>query len=156
MRKASNGDAFGFPQELSGDVMKVLGVIRGSGGDGDERRNVAALSVLAHIAVLINDVALADGVAEVCMDRARALTDTAIIEIVARLVECSGAIADPDTARTTLARRLEVLSLALPSNAISGLVSAIESLRRIQPLLAPLLGRPLAAARLALPRPTAA
>jgi hypothetical protein len=80
-----------------------------------------------------------------------------MFELVSRLVECSGVIADQDAARTTLARRLEVLALALPSSeAISGLILAMEALRRIQPLLAPLLGRALAAARLALPRLAAA
>jgi hypothetical protein len=63
-------EAFGFPQEASADVMKVLDLIRSQGGDGDERRNVVALSVLAHISILTNDVALADGVAEACMERA--------------------------------------------------------------------------------------
>lgn len=151
-------ETFGFPQEARADVMKVLALIRCQGDDGGERRNVVALSVLAHISTLTNDVALADGVAEACVERARALSGpNRAFEIVARLVECSGVIADRDAARTTLARRLEVLALAIPSSeVISGLISAIESLRRVQPLLAPLLGKTLAAARLALPRSTAA
>jgi hypothetical protein len=151
-------EAFGFPQEAKADVTKVLSVIQGQGGDQDEHRNVLALSVLAHISVLVNDVALADDVAEACMERARALGDpNRVFEIVARLVECSGVIADRDAARTQLAQRLEVLALALPSSeVISGFISAIESLRRVQPLLAPLLGKALAAARLALPRSAAA
>jgi hypothetical protein len=44
-------EAFGFPEEAKADVMKVLGVMRGQWADGEERRNVVALSVLAHIAV---------------------------------------------------------------------------------------------------------
>jgi hypothetical protein len=151
-------EAFGFPQEARADVMKVLDLIRSIGGGEDERSCVVALSVLAHISILTDDVALADGVAEACMERARALSDpNRVFEIVARLVECSGVIADRDAARTTLARRLEVLALALPSSeVISGLISAVVSLRRVQPLLAPMLGKALAAARLALPRSTAA
>jgi hypothetical protein len=151
-------EAFGFPREARADALKVLDLIRSKGGGEDERRSVIALSVLAHISLLTDDIALADGVAEACMERARSLSDpNRVFEIVARLVECSGVIADRDAARTTLARRLEVLALALPSSeVISGLISAIESLRRVQPLLAPLLGKALAAARLALPRSTAA
>jgi len=151
-------EAYGFPHEARADVMKVLDIIRSQGGSGDERRNVVALTILAHISILTDDVALADGVAEACMERARALSDpNGVFEIVARLVECSGVIADRDAARTTLARRLEVLALALPSSeVISGLISAIESLKRVQSLLAPLLGKAFAAARLALPRSAAA
>jgi hypothetical protein len=151
-------EAYGFPHEARADVMKVLDLIRNQGGSEDERRSVIALSVLAHISIQTDDVALAEGVAEACMARARAVSDpNRVFEIVARLVECSGVTADRDAARTTLGRRLEVLALALPSSeVISGLISAIESLRRVQPLLAPLLGKALAAARLALPRSTAA
>jgi hypothetical protein len=151
-------EAFGFPQEAISDVMKVLSIIRGQGGDGDERRDFIALSVLAHISILTDDIELADGVAEACMERARGLTNpNMVFEIVTRLVECSGTNAVGDTARVTLARRLELLALVLPSSdIISEFISAIETLKRVQPLLTPLLGRASAAARLALPRSTAA
>jgi hypothetical protein len=81
---------------------------------------------------LTNDIALADGVAEACMERTRVVRDpNRMFEIVSRLVECCAVIADQDAARTTLARRLEVLAIALPSSeAVFGLISAIEVLRR--------------------------
>jgi hypothetical protein len=56
---------------------------------------------------------------------------------------------DREDAARTLARRLEILSFIIPpSEATDGLASIIKTLKRIQPNLAPLLGRALSAARL--------
>jgi hypothetical protein len=151
-------EAFDFPAEPKAAVAKVLDLVRQQGPDSDQQRIVVALSILAHISVLTNDVSLADGVADACLERVLPLTNPgAVFEIVARLVECSGACADRDAARAALAQRLEVLAFSLPSSrVISALITAVESLRRVQPDLAPLLGRALAAARLAQPRSSAA
>jgi hypothetical protein len=51
---------------------------------------------------------------------------------------------------------MEILAFIVPaSEAAEGLASTIEALKRIQPELAPLLGRALAAARLGSPRSAA-
>jgi hypothetical protein len=151
-------EAFGFPAESKAAVAKVLDLVRQQRQDSDQQRIVVALSILAHISVLTNDVSLADGVADACLERVLPqINPGAVFEIVARLVECSGARADRDAARAALAQRLEVLAFSLPSSRVaSALISAIESLRRVQPDIAPLLGRTLAAARLTQPRSSAA
>jgi hypothetical protein len=151
-------EAFGFPDEATDDVVKVLGSIRAAAPNADNNGVVAALSVVAHIAILANNKVLADNVCEVCLERARTMeTSGPIFEIVARLVECAAVIQDRDEARRTLAGRLEILAFIMPApEAMDGLVSAIEMLKRVQPELAPLFGRALAAARLGIPRSTAA
>jgi hypothetical protein len=151
-------EAFGFPNGATGDVEKVLASIRTGPSNEDEETTILALSVLAHIAVLTENAALADGISEVCLERAR-LTESqgAIFEIVCRLIECTAVIKDRAEAGRTLASRLEILAFIVPaSRAAEGLASTIEMLRRIQPELAPLLGRAHAAARLGSPRSAAA
>ena len=150
-------EAFGFPNEATGDVEKVLASIQSAPPDEDDKLTVLALSLLAHIAVLTENAALADGVSEVCLERARRIeTQEPIFEIVCRLIECTAVVKDGAEAARTLARRLEILAFIIPaSEAAAGLASTIEMLKRVQPDLAPLLGRALAAARLGSPRAAA-
>jgi hypothetical protein len=150
-------EAFGFPNESAGDVEKVLACIRSAPPDEDDEMTVLALSVLAHIAILTENTALADGISELCLERAqRAVTHGSIFEIACRLVECTAVMKDRAEAARTLARRLEILAFTIPtSEAARGLASNIEMLKRIQPNLAPLLGRALSAARLGSPRAAA-
>ena len=151
-------EAFGFPKEATGDVVKVLNSIRMAVPSADDNSISLALTVIAHIAILTGNTALADSVSEVCLERARGIGKSRwIFEIVARLVECVAAIQDRDEARRTLARRLEILAfIMLASDEMARLASAIETLKRVQPELASLLGRALAAARLGIPHSTAA
>ena len=147
-------EAFGFPNEAVGDVEKVLACIRSGPPEEDDNITVLALSVLAHIAILTENTALADGISELCLERARrAVTYGSIFEIACRLVECTAVMKDRAEAARTLARRLEILAFIIPaSEAAEGLASNIEMLKRIQPNLAPLLGRALSTARLGSPR----
>jgi hypothetical protein len=147
-------EAFGFPNESTGDVEKVLACIRSAPPAEDDEITVLALSVLAHIAILTENAALADGISELCLERARrAVTYGSIFEIVCRLVECTAVVKDRAEAARSLARRLEILAFITPaSEAAKGLASNIEMLKRIEPNFAPLLGRALSAARLGSPR----
>jgi hypothetical protein len=151
-------EAFGFPPEVMPHVVKVLDLIRGQGAGDDERRAAAIFAVLAHIAVLTKDAKLANGVAEVCLDRARAFKGSEpLFEIVARLVECAGVNANRAEAMQTLAQRLEILAYSIPSSELlSDLLSATQKLKSVQPDLAPFLGKALAITRLGLPRSAAA
>jgi hypothetical protein len=146
-------EAFGFPEESISDAEKVLASIRSARPEEDEI-TVLALSVLAHIALLVENAALADGISELCLERARrAVTYGSILQIACRLVECTAVVKDRAEAARTLARRLEILAFITPaSEAAAGLASNIEMLKRIQPNLAPLLGRALSIARLGSPR----
>ena len=119
-------ETFGFPNEATGDVEKVLASIRSAPPEEDDKLSVLALSVLAHIAVLTENAALADGVSEVCLERARrAVTYGSIFEIVCRLVECTAVMKDRAEAARTLARRLEILAFITPaSEAAEGLASS--------------------------------
>jgi hypothetical protein len=145
---------FGFPHEATSDVQKVLASIRMSPPDEDDKLNVLALSLLAHIAVLTEDVELAGSVSDVCLERARRIVEQGpILEVVCRLVECAAATDDRAEAAQTLARQLEALAFIIPvSDGAEGLASTIEVLKRIQPGIAPLLGRALSIARLGSPR----
>jgi hypothetical protein len=150
--------AFGFPREATGDAEKVLTSIRTAAPDDDDKIVVLALSVLAHIAVLTDNSALADSISEVCLERAcRSDSSRSIFEIVCRLIECTAVIKDRSEAARTLARRLEMLAFLVPaSEAADRLVDTIEMVKSVQPELAPLLGRALAVARLGSPRAVAA
>jgi hypothetical protein len=151
-------EAYGFPAEAMADVKRVLDRIRGIVSGNDQHTLEVALAVLAHISVLTGNVELANGVAEVCLERARTAKEAhPVFETVARLVECAGAGPSQNAARQTLVRRLEILASILPSSeGMAELVTAIWQLKRLQPELAPLLGKSLAIARLGLLRSAAA
>lgn len=150
-------EAFGFPEEVLEGAFKALALIRAMPPE-DQTGVVIALSVLVHVAILTSNVPLADGVAEACLERARLMeTSGPIFEIVARLVECSTVTLDRAQAQQTLARRLEVLTFLLPATGpMAHLVLALETLKRVQPDLGPVLGKALATARLGVPRSIAA
>jgi hypothetical protein len=106
---------------------------------------------------LAENASLADGISEVCLERSQRIESQGLFEIVCRLIECAAVIKDRAEAARVLARRLEILAFIVPaSESAEGLASTIEMLKRIQPELAPLLGRSVAAARLGSPRATAA
>ena len=152
-------EALGFPAEVTDDVFRVLDQLRKQPRVKDKDRSTSiALSVIAHIAVLIGNKEMADGVAEVSLTRSRTYqASDPVFETLARLVECSAAIANPEAARGTLVNRLEALSFTLPASEITGdLLSAMQKLMRVQPELGPLLGRAIATARLGYPRSNAA
>jgi hypothetical protein len=152
-------EALGLPPEAAEDVGKVLDAIRKEPGiDGDDRLISVTLSLIAHIAALTQNNDLADGVADIFLNRARSRRPIGpIIETVARLVECSSVLPDREAARRTLVRRLEILSFVLPSSeALSDLTSTVTKLARLQPELAPRVGKVIAASRLGIPRPSAA
>jgi hypothetical protein len=150
-------EAFGFPDEYASDAQKVLASIRSMPPDEDEKIAALALSVLAHIAILTENAALAEDISELCLERARrAETYGSSFDLVCRLTECTVLMKDRGEAARTLARRLEILAVVVPAlDAAEGLASIIETLKRIRPDLAPLLGRALSAARLGSPRAAA-
>ena len=88
-------EAFGFPSEATGDVEKVLASIRLAPPNEEDKLTMPALSLLAHIAALTENAALADGISEVCLETARRIeTQEPIFEIVCRLIECTAVIKD--------------------------------------------------------------
>lgn len=96
-------EAFGFPDDAIGDAEKVVASIREAPPDEDDKSTVLALSVLAHIAVLAENAALADRISEVCLERARRTENQGpIFEIACRLIECTAVIED----RAEAARKL--------------------------------------------------
>jgi hypothetical protein len=85
-------ETFGFPNEFTCGVEKVLACIRSAPPEEDDDDTGLALSVLAHIAVLTENASLVDGVSELCLERARrAETHRSIFELVCRLIECAAA-----------------------------------------------------------------
>jgi hypothetical protein len=149
--------AFGFPDEATRDIEKVLASIRSAPIEEDDKLDVLALSILSHIAVLTENARLAESISEVCLERARRTeAKGTVFEIVCRLVECSAAIKERSEADRTLGHWLEILASIIPeSEGAKALPFIIDLLKSIQPDLAPLLGRAKSIARLGSPRAAA-
>ena len=60
---------FGFPNEALKSLYAVLTAIRSDTSNEDQELNLNALKLIAHIAAMVQDVKLADAVAEVCIER---------------------------------------------------------------------------------------
>jgi hypothetical protein len=150
--------AFGVPAGINIAVGKVVDQIR-SGADGmDDDIVQAALTLTAHIAVLTNDIALADAILETCVEMALGIQEqSSLYQVFFRLVECTSANPNREAARIALAKRLEFLAFRLPiSNKMAVFAALLEVLRKVVPDFAPLLGRAIASSKLAVHRSAAA
>jgi hypothetical protein len=129
----------------------LIEIQKGAAGLDDESIQIA-LKVAARIAVLASDLSLADAVAVTCLAKAQSLRGAEIVmDTVLRLAECAAADGDARKARETLASRLEQLSFLIPAAPFAAdLVALLEALQRVDPDIAPLLGRAVSAARLAM------
>jgi hypothetical protein len=150
--------AYGVPEGVNISARQVVAQIR-NGGDGlDDPIVQAALALSAHIAILAKDTELADAVAETCIEMVLGGKEQrSLYEAVFRLVECASANPDRETARTVLAKRLELLAFRLPvSERMTSYVALLQILRKVTPEIAAFLGRAVAAAKLAASRGAAA
>lgn len=144
-------EILGVPQGIVDAVRRcVLEIQKGAAGLEDNTIQ-AALSTAARVAVLARDASLADVLADTCFDKVRSISSTdRNPEVVLRLLECAATEADRSKARETLGSRLERLSFVIPVGPFAlELVAMLESLQRLDPDLAPRLGRAIHAARLA-------
>ncbi len=147
-------ELLGIPEDMIDAAFAVLNIICLTPQIDINSETLAAFSILARVAVLTKNEKLADNICDACLEAARTADNSrAIFEFVARLVECASVNRDRAEAMQTLTNRLETLAFALPaSRPMAGLVSALDSLKRVQPQLRPLLGRALAAAKLGMSR----
>jgi hypothetical protein len=143
--------AFGFPAETRESLRSIVGLLRRM-PSGDKELIQSILTLLAHIAALANDVKLADGVAEICIEQiANARDRRAVVESTFRIIECAAANQDQSTAQTTLLRRLEQAAFVVPPGRLAGdLFGLLQVLKRVNPPVRQRLGRALALANLGL------
>jgi hypothetical protein len=149
--------AFGFPVETRDSLQKVVGLLRRTSGAPREIVQ-SVLTLLAHIATLANDVKLADGVAEICIEQIASANDRqAVVEPTFRIIECAAADQDRSAAQTTLLRRLEQAAFVVPSGPLIGdLLGLLEALKAVNAPIQQRLGRALALANLGVTRFNAA
>jgi hypothetical protein len=145
--------AYGVPSgiAINGAVRKIIDNIRNSRDYIDEDAVQVTLIMACHIATMTNDPDLADAIADTAIELVLKEQEPGLVQqMFFRLVETAGANPDREAARSALARRLEFLALRLPaSEAIAVLLSLLRALRSVEPKMAPLLGRAMAAAKLA-------
>jgi hypothetical protein len=145
--------AFGFPVETREGLQKVIGVLRRSPHEAREITQ-AALTLLAHIAALANDVNLANGVAEICIEQiASADGGKALLEAMLRIIECGAADPDRSASQATLLRRLEQAAFLVPVGPlVTDLQSLLAVLKSVNLPLRQRLGRALALVNLGVSR----
>lgn len=141
---------FGFPPEAYADALKVVLDLRRQPESLDDPKVQNILILGAHIAAQATDLALADAVAETCIEKVRLAQERqSVTEAVFRLVECTAANPDRIPGRLILAQRLETLAFILPApETLADLEDLLETLKQVESEMAPLLGRAVAAARL--------
>ncbi|WP_342241592.1 hypothetical protein [Inquilinus sp. OTU3971] len=142
--------SFGVPPEIAPKIGTILDLIR------LDKRSVAdppinsALALAASITVQLKDVALADAVADLCVDKCSSADEAAIVlECVFRLIECAQAYPDRKAARNSLVRWLERLAFRIPAGVGSDLAEALLCITEIRPEMSDPLSKAMAAARLA-------
>jgi hypothetical protein len=148
---------FGCPGDVIESLYTVIGHVRRSAPEADNNQILDSLRLIAHVAVMLNDVPLADAVAEASLERLSIKGDRqSVVETVHRLIECSVADADRDNAKIMLARRLEKLGFLVRDRSLLTEVAAyIELLKTIDAGLLTRMGRALAMAKLGTSRSVA-
>jgi hypothetical protein len=141
---------FGCPKEAVESLHNIIGQIRRSPAKPEDDATLDAFKLIAHVAVLLNDVALADAVADACLERLALADDRqTVTETVHRLIECSAADNNRENAKAALARRLEQLSFVLRNTKLlSEVIEYIEILKTTDPSLQTRTGRAIATAKL--------
>jgi hypothetical protein len=141
--------SFGVPIEAIDPTLKVIESLREHRARWTDPMIQAAFQAATYIAVELRASDLANAIAECLIPAETDITnDFSTSEIVMRIVECAAAAEDRDKEMETLARRLERLAfLAHPQNA-TDLHHTLRILQDLDPGLAPLLGRAVAASRL--------
>jgi hypothetical protein len=150
--------AYGVPGGINGGVRKVVDSIRNSPSDVDDEAMQPTLILACHVAAMTNDVELADAIADTAIELILSEQEPGLVQhMFFRLLECAAANPDREAARAILARRLEFLAMRLPaSEAVVEFFGLLRALRAVEPKMALLLGRAVAAAKLAALRAAAA
>jgi hypothetical protein len=116
--------SFGFPPEALDSLYAVIASIRREPYKDGQDFNPNALTLTAHLAVLEQDVRLADAVAEACIERLVFVDERQqTLETVYRLIECAAADHDCERAMSTLARRLEQVANIVRDGTLLGELS---------------------------------
>ncbi|WP_155888549.1 hypothetical protein [Inquilinus limosus] len=142
--------AFGPPREIVESLHKLVGIIRSDSSADPEGRLADALTLLGHVAALLQDTTLANAVAEACIERLviEERRETAI-EAIYRFLECSAAEAERVAANSFLSRKLEQLCYTIKNPELLAEVATwIGELKLVSPELRFTVGRALAIAKL--------
>ena len=142
--------SFGFPPEALDSLYAVIASIRREPYKDGRELSQNALKLIAHLAVLEQDVRLADAVAEACIERLVFIDEREPThETVYRLIECAAADQDRERATSTLVRRLEQVANIVRNGALlSELADLFEVLKIINSSMSQRLGRAIALAKL--------
>src|SRR5262249_26305642 len=128
---------------------KLIRALRRDASKFEDIKIEAAISVAVYIAVQFKDVALANAVAEFCIEKASTLTgDRITTEVMFRLIECAMADPDRENGQRVLARRLENLAFVVSPDRLPEVYDSLKILQTIDAKIAQALGGAIATARL--------
>lgn len=149
---------FGPPREIIESLHKIVSIIRTDSLGDEEGALTIAIKLLSHTAVLLQDVKLANAVAEVCIERLAVDQQRAtVVEVLYRLLECAAAETDKVAWRLFLSRKLDQVGYMITNRELlAEVVTWIEKLKLINPELNCGLGRALSIAKLGASGSTAA
>jgi hypothetical protein len=141
--------SFGIPSECVTPATKLIAALRRDVVKFEDIEIQAAMSVAAYMAVQFNDVALANAVAEFCVEKASTLSgDRITTEVMFRLIECAMADPDQENGQRALARRLENLAFVISSDRLPEVYDSLKILQTIDGKIAQVLGGAIATAPL--------
>jgi len=146
----------GVPAGSGADIRRALEVIFDKAGPETDLVETV-LAVSARMALLSEDAALAEAIAERVLDRALQNPESVrVIEVIVRLLQCAAAEAEKALALDRLANRFERLALAWPPGEPQDrLLRCLRKLQHLDEARAPLWGRAVNIAKLAMaPRNT--
>lgn len=158
LRLSHATDLAGVPPGGGAEIRRALEVIF---GNGDPKADLVQplLAVAARMALISQDAALAEAVADRVFDRALHNTESVrVIELILRLLQCAAADPERATALDRVVHRFERLALVLPEgDAQDGLLGCLRKLQHLDDTQAPLWGRAANIAKLRMsPRITSA
>jgi hypothetical protein len=143
----------GAPPEIVLPAIEALARLRKGTANLDDKPVRVALSMSSHLSLLTSNETLTDTVVQTILDCSRGITRReAAHEAALRIIEASGAIADPTARKTFLCQSLLALANILPPNKLlEDLGSLFDALTQVDPNLTAPLARAIHTVRLGAP-----
>jgi hypothetical protein len=139
----------GVPKEILESCHALMGQLQKTSPRWDEEDTQIRIQILAFVALQAQDVALANLVAEFCVEKAREIpANGTSLEIICRLLECACANPDAVSAMGVLARRLEGVAYISPASTLTDLHDSLVQLQLLNDSLSRGLGKATATSRL--------
>jgi hypothetical protein len=143
--------SWGLPAEVLPPLYQLLINLRDRHADIEDKEFQLLLTMASHVSILARDSALAERVADLCVERIRGSIDTeAALDCIFRVIECCFGNSNLEGGKVALVQRMETFAFSMGPKLLFELLAVLRLLQGLDKNLEGPLARAVAAARLGL------